>query len=152
MDSKDFVAIIIILGVAVILPITAIFLSLRSKMAADKNRKDVVLAALEKNANIDIEEMIRKMNAPDKLLKEKLLKKLQMGLVTSFIGVGSLAFAACLALDENLHPKDSYLFCLIGAVLLAVGIAFILSYVVGKKLLAKEMEAEEKNLQQRSEK
>ena len=35
---------------------------------------------------------------------------------------------------------------LAGAILLGVGIAFLISYSKGKKLLAKEMEAEEKKL------
>jgi len=36
----------------------------------------------------------------------------------------------------------------IGLVLLAVGIAFLANYQIGKKMLAKEMEAEERNLRQ----
>ena len=36
--------------------------------------KEIILAALEKNADIDIEELVKKMNKPEKLLKEKLLK------------------------------------------------------------------------------
>lgn len=43
-------------------------------MASERNRKEIILAALEKNADIDIEELVRKMNKPEKLLKEKLLK------------------------------------------------------------------------------
>ena len=35
-----------------------------------------------------------------------------------------------------------------GCVLLAVGIGLFISYFAGKKLLAKEMEAEEKKLEQ----
>lgn len=32
---------------------------------------------------------------------------------------------------------------------LAIGIAFLINYFIGKKMLAKEMEAEERNLRQR---
>ena len=148
MESHDIVGLFIVLGTAVILPISIVYLSLKSTMASEKNRKDIILAALEKNADIDIEELVRKMNAPDKLLKEKLLKKLQWGLVTAFLGVGAIATAGCMGYVGGGHPKDIYTLGFGGAVLLAVGIAFIISYIVGRKMLAKEMEAEERNLRQ----
>ena len=148
MDSHDIVGLFIVLGTAVILPISIVYLSLKSKMASEKNRKDIILAALEKDASIDIEELVRKMNKPEKLLKEKLLKKLQWGLVTAFLGVGALATAGCMGYEGGGHPKDIYTLGFGGAILLAVGIAFIISYVVGRKMLAKEMEAEEQNLRQ----
>ena len=148
MESHDIVGLFIVLGTAVILPITIIFLALRGTMASERNRKEIILAALEKNADIDIEELVRKMNAPDKLLKEKLLNKLQWGLVTAFLGVGAIATAGCMGYVGGGHPKDIYTLGFGGAVLLAVGIAFIISYIVGRKMLAKEMEAEERNLRQ----
>ena len=148
MGIHDFVGLFIVLGIAVILPITIFFLALRGKMASERNRKEIILAALEKNADIDIEELVRKMNAPDKLLKEKLLKKLQWGLVTAFLGVGAIATAGCVGYAGGGHPTDIYTLGSGGAVLLAVGIAFIISYIVGRKILAKEMEAEERNLRQ----
>ena len=148
MESHDIVGLFIVLGTAVILPITIIFLELRGKMASERNRKEIILAALEKNADIDIEELVRKMNAPDKLLKEKLLNKLQWGLVTAFLGVGAIATAGCMGYVGGGHPKDIYTLGFGGAVLLAVGIAFIISYIVGRKMLAKEMEADERNLRQ----
>lgn len=148
MESHDIVGLFIVFGTAVILPITIIFLELRGKMASERNRKEIILAALEKNADIDIEELVRKMNAPDKLLKEKLLNKLQWGLVTAFLGVGAIATAGCMGYVGGGHPKDIYTLGFGGAVLLAVGIAFIISYIVGRKMLAKEMEADERNLRQ----
>lgn len=148
MESHDIVGLFIVLGTAVILPITIIFLVLRGKMASERNRKEIILAALEKNADIDIEELVRKMNTPNKLLKEKLLKKLQRGLVTAFIGVGAITIAGCMGYASGGSPEDIYLFGIPGAALLAVGIAFIISYIVGRKMLAKEMEAEERNLRQ----
>lgn len=148
MESHDIVGLFIVLGTAVILPITIIFLELRGKMASERNRKEIILAALEKNADIDIEELVRKMNAPDKLLKEKLLNKLQWGLVTAFLGVGAIATAGWMGYVGGGHPKDIYTLGFGGAVLLAVGIAFIISYIVGRKMLAKEMEADERNLRQ----
>ena len=148
MYSHHIMNIIIVLGVTVIMPITIVLLSLRQKMESEKNKKEIILAALEKNANIDIENLVRKLNTPEKLLKEKLLQKLQIGLVSVFLGVGLLAVIGCFAYTGGHYREDFNVFGFLGAVLLAVGIAFMISYFVGRKMLAKEMEAEEQNLRQ----
>ena len=85
--ENNIIVLLIVLGTAVVLPIAIVFLRLKSKMVSERNRKEIILAALEKNANIDVEELVRKMNAPGKLLKEKLLGKLTSGLVFSFFGI-----------------------------------------------------------------
>lgn len=147
MDSCDIFGMIILLGV-IFLPFLVIFLYIRRKMESEKNKKEIILAALEKNANIDIEELVRKVNTPGKLLKEKLLEKLQGGLISVFLGVGLLATAGCMGYAGGSSSDDVYMLGFFGAVLLAVGIAFMISYFVGRKMLAKEMEAEEQNLRQ----
>ena len=148
MGSHDIVGLFIVLGTAVILPITIIFLALRSKMASERNRKEIILAALEKNADIDIEELVRKMNKPEKLLKEKLLKKLQWGMLAFILGVGMIGYGIYLNCNLVGGNTDPLVSISIGLVLLAVGIAFLANYQIGKKMLAKEMEAEERNLRQ----
>lgn len=148
MYNIDITGIAIVLGTAVVLPITIVFLSLRRKMQSEENRKEIILAALEKNADIDIEELVKKMNKPEKLLKEKLLKKLQWGMLTMFLGIGLIGFG--LYLDfANMGPYSDELVSICGGVAsFAVGIAFLANYHIGKKMLAKEMEAEEQNLRQ----
>ena len=148
MDFKDVVVLFIVLGTVVILPISIVYLSLKSKMASEKNRKDIILAALEKNANVDIEELVRKMNKPEKLLKEKLLEKLQWGMLAFILGVGMIGYGIYLNCNLVGGSADPLVSISIGLVLLAVGIAFLANYQIGKKMLAKEMEAEERNLRQ----
>ena len=146
--DKDIVGLFIVLGTAVILPITIVFLSLKKKIESEKNRKEIILAALEKNADIDIEELVKKMNKPEKLLKEKLLMKLQWGMLTMFLGIGLIGFAIYLMVEE-IGGTDDPMFCFLwGIAAFAVGIAFLANYHIGKKMLAKEMEAEEQNLRQ----
>lgn len=143
-----FMGSIVALGICVILPITIVYLTLRRKIDSEKNRKDIILAALEKNADIDIEELVRKMNKPEKLLKEKLLKKLQWGMLTFFLGVGLIGFGIFLNITGIGGTDDPLTSICAGLVMLAVGIAFLANYHIGKKMLAKEMEAEEQNLHQ----
>lgn len=148
MYSHDITAILIVLGTAVILPITIVFLTSRRKMQSEKNKKEIILAALEKNADIDIEELVNKMNKPEKLLKEKLLNKLQWGMLTMFLGIGLIGFAIYLFVEE-IGGIDSPMFCFLwGIAAFAIGIAFLANYHIGKKMLAKEMEAEEQKMRQ----
>lgn len=146
MYSNDITGIIIVLGTAVILPISIVFLFERSKMASERNKKEIILAALEKDASIDIEELVRKMNKPDKLLKEKLLKKLLWGMLTFLMGVGFIGFGFYLDLIETGGTSDPQVSVCFGLALTAAGVAFLANYYIGRKLLAKEIEAEEQNL------
>lgn len=146
--DDNITGILIVLGTAVVLPISVIYLFYRSKMDSERNKKEIILAALKNNASIDIEELVKKMNAPDKMLKEKLLGKLQGGLVSAFLGIVFMAIAGFMGYAGDCNPEKIYMFVFGGAIFLAVGTAFIINYIVGKKLLAKEMEAEEQILRQ----
>ena len=148
MNSVNFTGMIICLGIGVVLPIVIVALSLRHKLESEKNRKDIILAALEKNSNINVEELVKKMNKPDKLIKEKLLSKFQWGILTSIIGVGFVILSSIMGYQEEDYTDNIQFLGISGAVLLAIGVAFLLTYFYGKKMLSKEMETEEKNMQQ----
>lgn len=138
--------IIIVLGTAFVLPITIVFLSLRKKIESEKNKKEIILAALEKNANINIEELVKKMNVPDKLLKEKLLDKLQWGILMTLIGLGLIIYDIFLGFTGGGANDTMERIAIGGTVCLAIGVAFLFTYANGKKMLVKEMEAEEQNM------
>lgn len=144
---EELVAIIIPLGCAVVLPITVVWLNIRKKMNEDNIRKEIVLAALEKNANVDIEDLVRKINGPKKLLKEKILNKLQTGIITIFLGIGFFGYGIFIDILGGSNPGLIRMCYLLGIVLFVAGIAFLISYRVGKKMLAGEMDAELKALE-----
>lgn len=139
--------ILVPISICVVLPIVVVWLTLRQKMNRDNVRKDIILAALEKNADVDVEELVRKMNTPDKLLKEKLLKKLQWGCIFLIVGIG-LLLITIITYSYTPHPgKELWLHAGISSfIALGLGISFIINYFVGKKMLTKEMEAEEQNM------
>jgi len=129
-----------------VLPIVSYWLYVREQMNESKNRTQIVLAAIEKNPDMDIEELMKKISPKKKLLKEKLLTKLLWGGITTLLGLGLLVFCAWWGWFGGM-PSDSLSFLsLIGAVLLAIGIAFLVNYFIGKKMLAREMEAEQQKL------
>ena len=143
MNFEDLTELLVPIGVCVALPISIVYLILKRKIISENNKKEIILAALEKNADVNIEELVKKTSAPDKLLKEKLLKKLQWGLMTVVLGIGLLIYAILVSPDVNLQ-----LYVIGSVALLAIGVSLLFTYLMGKKMLAKEMEAEEQNLRQ----
>ena len=129
-----------------ILPIVAYWLYVRESTNKTNQRTQIVLAAIEKNPDMDLEELMKKISPKKKLLKEKLLSKLQTGNITTFLGIVFLLCALYVDYMGGMSPEDLRLLYLAGAILLGVGIAFLISYFVGKKMLAKEMEAEQTKL------
>ena len=93
MNFEDLTELLVPIGVCVALPISIVYLILKRKIISENNKKEIILAALEKNADVNIEELVKKTSAPDKLLKEKLLKKLQWGLMAVVLGIGLLIYA-----------------------------------------------------------
>ena len=134
-----------------VLPILIVWFMVRQQMNETNKRSQIVLAAIEKNPDMDIEELIRKISPKKKLLKEKLLTKLLWGCLAGFLGLGFLGIAMWLGFVGGSHPDDITVAALTGAVLLGIGIAFLINYALGKKMLAKEIQAEEKMLMAQAE-
>lgn len=112
-------------------------------------RKEIILAALEKNTDMDVEDMMKKLNGSKKLLKEKLIMKLLIGsMFVIFSILIYIAMAVFMYLDNDFPKQMFIVLSFIAVPALAVGLAYLVNYFVGRKLLAKEMEAEEQNLRQ----
>lgn len=136
------VQILVPIGVAVVLPIAIVAIVFRSALASERNRKEIVLAVLEKNPDIDVEQLMKNLKKSEKLIKEKLLARLERGCLCCLMGV------AFMLLYFFLGVQSEDLIVVVGAALIAVGIAFLVSYFVGRRMLAKEMEAEQQNMKQ----
>lgn len=139
--AHALIEILIPIGVAVVLPVAIVAIVFKSALASDRNRKEIILAALEKNPNLDVEDLVKRMKKSHKLIKEKLLARLERGCLCCLMGV------AFVLLYFFLSVQNEFLI-ITGAALIAVGIAFLVSYFVGRRMLAKEMEAEQQNMKQ----
>lgn len=136
------VQILVPIGVAVVLPIAIVAIVFRSALASERNRKEIILAALEKNPNLDVEDLVKRMKKSNKLIKEKLLARLERGCLCCLMGM------AFMVLYFFLGVQGEDFIVVVGAALIAIGIAFLVSYFVGRRMLAQEMEAEQQNMKQ----
>ena len=143
---KELVAILIPIACGCVLPIMVVWLAIRKSMNETNQRTQIVLAAIEKNPDMDIEELMKKISPKKKLLKEKLLAKLQWGSIITFLGVALIGFCIVLGFIGGMLTAALQQFSLFGVVLSGIGIAILVNYNIGKRMLAKEMEAEEQLL------
>ena len=139
----EFINMLPIILCGCVLPIIFIWMETRRKMNETNARTQVVMAALEKNHDMDVEELLKKMSPKKKLLKEKLLSKLLWGCITTISGIGLIGFGIFLT-TQKIHMADDVQTAIgFGVVLLGIGIAFLINYAVGKKMLAKDIEMEQ---------
>ena len=81
-----------------------------------------------------------------KLLKEKLISKLLWGSILGLLGISFLVYGLLIDYRGGMNPDDLIRIYFAGGILLAVGIAFLVNYRLSRKMLAKEIEAEEKRV------
>ena len=143
---ENLAAILVPIACGCVLPIVAILSGVRKKMNETNQRTQIVLAAIEKNPEMDIEEIMKKISRKPRLLKEKLLTKLLWGCLTTLLGIGLIGFGIFLGENQLGGTDDPMTAICFGLISLGVGIAFLVNYFVGKKMLAKEIEAEEKTV------
>ena len=136
------------IAICCVLPIMIVWLNNRRRIIENNSRTQIVLAAMEKNSDVDIEQLLKKM-APTqkkKLLKEKLLAKLLWGCITLLLGVGLAIFCLCTSFGGGMTPSNLWFSGFMSTIMIAVGIAFLINHFIGKKMLAKEIEAEQNKL------
>ena len=133
--------ILIPIFICFLLPVAIVWIIGRTRQNETNRKTEVMLKAIENGASIDPSMFKRpeKEKTP-KTIKKDLLDKLTGACITSFMGVAFLALYF-LGVDY-LHS----LLPVAGGVLLAVGIGLFISYFVGQKMMAKEIEAEEEAL------
>lgn len=134
--------ILVPLGICVALPVMIVWLVMRKKTNETNRRTEIVLAAIEKNSEIDVEDFFKKMNPAQKTLKEKLMQRFLWGGVLVALGVALIVFVLVQSLFGGTEVNDMMLLC--GVVACFVGAAFLITYRVSRNVLAKELEEESK--------
>ena len=133
------------LGIFVVLPIIIVALMARVKTNITNKRAQIALAAIEKNSDVDLEAFFKKMNLPSRSIKERLLDKLLYGSIFTLFGVG--IYIAIFVFNMNVGSFDKNMFIGLSFAAvpsLGVGLAFLINYFVGRRVLKLEIDAEAK--------
>ena len=134
-------------AICVILSISIVAIVVGKKRHEMNKRTEILLAAIEKNAELDVDEYLRKMSPNKKTIKERLITKLLWGSVLSALGFALLVYSLWMDILGGMLTRTLQGAYMSGATLLLVGLAIILVFFISKKMLANEMkaEAEQKN-------
>ena len=142
-------SILVPIFVCVVLPIFIIWFVTRTRQHETDKKTEVMLKAIESGVQID-PEFFKTRQPRTRGIKEELLDKFTGACVTSFMGIAFLVISL-VSFNNPDWIKGMWFMKtapLAGGILLAIGAALFLSYLVGKRMLAKEIEEEEKKLQQ----
>ena len=137
--------IIVPIGICVVLPVMLVWLVTRARRNEIDKKTEVMLKAIESGATID-SDLFKEAPKKRKSTKERLLNRLICGCAASIIGAALTAIGIIpwMTLEDDTFAP----LLIFGGISLAVGIALFIGFFVGRKMLAKEMEAEEKSLEQ----
>lgn len=130
------------IGICVVLPVLIVWLVTRARQNETNRKAEIMLKAIEAGVPVDMKQFEGARKTP-KTIKQDLLGNFTGGCICTLMGIAFLVMGSL-----NLVTYGSYFMPMAGGVLLAVGIGLLISYFVGKKSLAKEIEAEEKQLNQ----
>lgn len=146
---NSLVTVLVPICVCVILPVTIVWIVMKAKKNEVNRKSEILLKAIESGVAIDTN--LFKTEQRHISTKERLLKRLTGACVTTFIGIAFI-ISSCITWSrygDNIHADNTQFPLLIGCILLAVGIALFIVFFTGKKMLAKEIEAEEQGLEQK---
>ena len=137
---QDFVSIILPICICVVLPITILWLYLRNRKDENEKRTQIVMAAIEKNGEIDVQEFFKNLNKPRKTVREKLVMQLHWELLLGsiFTVFGLVVFIALgvLAIGFGVTKDDVIAMCCVcGIPTLALGIGLLIAYFSGRKMM-----------------
>lgn len=129
------------IAICVVLPLVLAWLYYRNRQHTTDKRSEIVMAAIEKNADIDVQDFLSKLNPPQKSFREKmqmaLHAELLWGSMLTIAGGMACLVILCLVIFFGFKDDDIPAICIFGLVPLAVGAGLLIAHFNGKKMLEK---------------
>ena len=126
--------------ILVVLPITIFWLYLRNRKDENEKRTKIVMAAIEKNGEIDVQEFFKNLNKPRKTAREKLVMQLHwevlLGSIFTIFGlVVFIALGVLIGFGITKGDDVIAMSCCLGIPALALGIGLLIAYFSGRKMM-----------------
>ena len=123
----------------VVLPIVMVWLYYRNEQLEATKRSEIVMAAIEKNPEVDVQELLSKLNPPKKSYKEQLMTKMHQellwGTICLIVGAITILVIIVLSILESFNNEYIPIGSVFGVVPLAVGCGLLAAYNNAKKTL-----------------
>ena len=136
----DFVQALIPIAIVVVLPVLVVWLVMRARQHEVDKKTEILMKTIENGAELNPD--FFNMAKRPKSVKDKLMGYLTTAMVTGVIGLITLLAQVIYYSTANLWEDKSgftLVFLCISGIILAIGIAFLVVYFVGKKTWAREL-------------
>lgn len=136
--------------ICVVLPVMVVWLITRARQNETNRKAEIMIKAIEAGVPVDMDQFKSAKKNGSTSIKQDLLEKLNGACITGLMGIGflTLGILRVVIADFGRNTLLNKFWLPAGCVLLAVGIGLFITYFTGKRMLAKEMEAEERKLEQ----
>ena len=135
----------------VVMPVAIVWLVMRTKLNETNKMAEIMLKAIEAGTPIDPDLFKTQTQTLRKSLKERQLGWLTAACILIALGFGSILVGGIIILVNNWSyetaPSAYSLITFAGGLVLVIGLALLVVYFIRKRILAKELEAEEKALE-----
>ena len=123
----------------VVLPIVMVWLYYRNEQLEATKRSEIVMAAIEKNPEVDVQELLSKLNPPKKSYKEQLMTKMHQellwGTICLIVGAITILVIITLSILQGFAEEFISIGSIFGIVPLAAGCGLLAAYNNAKKTL-----------------
>ena len=135
---------IFIIAICVLLPIAMASLRYKNKQYETRKKSDILMAAIEKNADINVQDFLNKFNPPRKSFEEKMKTMLHLELLWGAILliVGLLCMLVFILVYSFEHFDTDYitLGVIFGIIPIGIGAGLLIAHFNGKKTLEKNQQ------------
>lgn len=135
-NLTEIIGVTIPIFVCVVLPVMIVWLVMRAAINSDNKRAEVLVKAIENNANVDVDKLAEAFARPKKTPEEKQQKRLLVGTIFTLLGVAVLILRLFCSFDSDIAD-------ILMAVCFPVGIAFLVVYFVVNRKMKHSAENEE---------
>ena len=127
----------------VVLPIVMVWLYYRNEQLEATKRSEIVMAAIEKNPEVDVQELLSKLNPPKKSYKKsykeqlmtKMHQELLWGTICLIVGAITILVIITLSILQGFAEEFISIGSIFGIVPLAAGCGLLAAYNNAKKTL-----------------
>ena len=132
---------VFIIAICVLLPIKMASLLYKNKQYETQKKSDILMTALEKNADINVQDFLNKFNPPRKSFEEKMKTMLHLEMLwgSILLSVGQLCMLCFIVLCsvEGFNTEYITLGIIFGIIPIGIGAGLLVAHSNGKKTMEK---------------
>lgn len=130
--THALIEILVPIGICVILPLGIFWLYYRAQMNKENKRTEIIMKALESNSNIDTDSLVKALENTSKTPQGIRYARLQRGCQYTLLGI-ALCVVFLISNGIEIDSDGAFLMIFAGAASIAVGISYLIVYLVSGK-------------------